>query len=40
MVFALAEGGGEKAAALRKKAREIEHMGKDPIVAVIERRGE
>ena len=40
VVFALAEGAPEKAAALHKKAREIEHMGKEPIVAVIERRGE
>lgn len=40
VVFALAEGAPEKAGALHKKASEIEQMGKEPIVAVIERRGE
>lgn len=40
VVFALAEGAPEKAGALHKKAGEIEQMGKEPIVAVIERRGE
>lgn len=40
VVFALAEGAPEKAGPLHKKAGEIEQMGKEPIVAVIERRGE
>lgn len=40
VVFALAEGAPEKAGTLHKKAGEIEQMGKEPIVAVIERRGE
>lgn len=40
VVFALAEGAPEKAGALHKKAVEIEQMGKEPILAVIERRGE
>ena len=40
VVFALAEGAPERAGALHKKAGEIEQMGKEPIVAVIERRGE
>ena len=40
VVFGLAEGAPEKAGALHKKAGEIEQMGKEPIVAVIERRGE
>lgn len=40
VVFGLAEGAPEKAGTLYKKAGEIEQMGKEPIVAVIERRGE
>ena len=40
MVFALTEGKNEKIGQLQKKIEEITKMGKDPIISVIERRGE
>jgi len=39
-VFSLNEGKQEKIGKLQKKIQEITKMGKEPIVAVIERRGE
>ena len=40
MIFGFNEGRQEKIGQLQKKIEEITHMGKEPIVAVIERRGE
>ena len=40
LVFGLSEGRQEKAGSLQKKIEEITRMGKEPIIAVIERRGE
>ena len=40
MIFGLNEGQQEKMGALQKKIDEITQMGKEPIIAVIERRGE
>ncbi|MEM3025569.1 MAG: tRNA-intron lyase [Candidatus Nitrosotenuis sp.] len=40
LVFGLAEGKQEKIGALQKNIEEITKMGKEPILAVIERRGE
>lgn len=40
LVFGLSEGKQEKIGDLQKKIEEITHMGKEPIIAVIERRGE
>ena len=40
LVFALNEGQQEKVGPLYKKISEITQMGKEPIIAVIERRGE
>jgi tRNA-intron endonuclease len=40
LVFGLAEGRQEKISQLQKNIEEITKMGKDPILAVIERRGE
>ena len=40
LVFGFSEGYQEKIGSLQKKIEEITHMGKDPIIAVIERRGE
>lgn len=40
LVFGLSEGKQEKIGELQKKIEEITHMGKEPIIAVIERRGE
>ena len=40
LVFGLNEGKHEKISELRKKIEEITKMGKEPIIAVIERRGE
>ncbi len=40
LVFALDEGRQERVGTLRKKVSEITRMGKEPIIAVIERRGE
>ena len=40
LVFGLNEGRQEKIGELQKKIDEIIHMGKEPIIAVIERRGE
>jgi len=40
LVFSLNEGKQEKIGKLQKKIQEITKMGKEPIVAVIERRGE
>jgi tRNA-intron endonuclease len=40
LVFGLNEGQQEKMGALQKKIEEITQMGKEPIIAVIERRGE
>ena len=40
LVFALNEGKHEKIGHLQKKIEEITKMGKDPIISVIERRGE
>ncbi len=40
LVFALSEGRQEKIGLLQKKISEITQMGKEPILAVIERRGE
>jgi tRNA-intron endonuclease len=40
LVFGLNEGEQEKMNALQKKIDEITQMGKEPIIAVIERRGE
>ncbi|MEW6043402.1 MAG: tRNA-intron lyase [Thermoproteota archaeon] len=40
LVFGLAEGKQEKIATLQKNIEEITKMGKEPILAVIERRGE
>lgn len=40
LVFGLAEGKQEKVAQLQKNIEEITKMGKEPILAVIERRGE
>jgi tRNA-intron endonuclease, archaea type len=40
LVFGLSEGRQEKIGKLQKKIDQITHMGKEPIIAVIERRGE
>lgn len=40
LIFGLNEGQQEKIGILQKKIEEIIHMGKEPIIAVIERRGE
>ena len=40
LVFGLNEGQQEKMGNLQKKIEEITQMGKEPIIAVIERRGE
>lgn len=40
LVFALNEGRSEKIGQLQKKISEITRMGKEPVVAVLERRGE
>ncbi|ABX12346.1 tRNA intron endonuclease [Nitrosopumilus maritimus SCM1] len=40
LIFGLNEGQQEKMGALQKKIQEITQMGKEPIIAVIERRGE
>ncbi len=40
LIFGLVEGQQEKMGALQKKIQEITQMGKEPIIAVIERRGE
>lgn len=40
LVFGMNEGYQEKIGALQKKVEEITQMGKEPIIAVIERRGE
>jgi len=40
LIFGFNEGRQEKIGQLQKKIEEITHMGKEPIVAVIERRGE
>ena len=40
LVFALSEGTQDKVGNLQKKVEQITHMGKEPIIAVIERRGE
>ena len=40
LVFGLNEGQQEKMGILQKKVEEITQMGKEPIIAVIERRGE
>ena len=40
LIFGLNEGQQEKMGSLQKKIEEITQMGKEPIIAVIERRGE
>jgi len=40
LVFSLIEGKQEKIGKLQKKIEQITQMGKEPIIAVIERRGE
>lgn len=40
LVFALSEGRQERIGMLQKKVSQITQMGKEPIIAVIERRGE
>ena len=40
MIFGLNEGQQEKMGALQKKIEQITQMGKEPVIAVIERRGE
>ena len=40
LIFGLNEGQQEKMSVLQKKIDEITQMGKEPIIAVIERRGE
>ncbi len=40
LIFGLNEGQQEKIGSLQKKIEEITQMGKEPIIAVIERRGE
>ena len=40
LVFGLSEGKQEKIGQLQKKIHQITQMGKEPIIAVIERRGE
>ena len=40
LIFGLVEGQQEKMGTLQKKIQEITQMGKEPIIAVIERRGE
>lgn len=40
LIFGLNEGQHEKMGALQKKIQDITQMGKEPIIAVIERRGE
>lgn len=40
LVFGLSEGQQEKMGSMQKKIEQITQMGKEPIVAVIERRGE
>ncbi len=39
-MFGLSEGKQEKIGLLQKKIQQITQMGKEPIIAVIERRGE
>jgi tRNA-intron endonuclease len=40
LIFGMNEGTEEKIGHLQKKIEQITHMGKEPIIAVIERRGE
>ena len=40
MVFGLSEGKREKMGLLQKQIEQITKMGKEPVIAVIERRGE
>ncbi len=40
LIFGLNEGRQEKMGSLRKKIEQITQMGKEPIIAVVERRGE
>ena len=40
LIFGMNEGTQEKIGQLQKKIEQITHMGKEPIIAVIERRGE
>ena len=40
LIFGMNEGTQEKIGQLHKKIEQITHMGKEPIIAVIERRGE
>ena len=40
LIFALNEGTQEKISHVQKNIEQITHMGKEPIIAVIERRGE
>jgi len=40
LIFGLNEGKQEKIGKLQKKVQEITEMGKEPIIAIIERRGE
>ncbi len=40
VVFAMSEGTGERIGELHKKVSQITRMGKEPVMAVIERRGE
>ena len=40
LIFGMNEGTQEKIGHLQKKIEQITHMGKEPIIAVIERRGE
>jgi len=40
LVFGLSEGKQEKIGRLQKKVQQITQMGKEPVIAVIERRGE
>lgn len=40
LIFGLSEGQQEKIGAMQKKIEQITQMGKEPIIAVIERRGE
>ena len=40
LIFGLNEGQHERIGAMQKKIEQITQMGKEPIIAVIERRGE
>ncbi|MCY4491294.1 MAG: tRNA-intron lyase [Thaumarchaeota archaeon] len=40
LIFGLSEGRQEKMGAMQKKIEQITQMGKEPIIAVVERRGE